>query len=404
MSMARAAGSWALLGGLSIAAALQPVACSGDGDTPETLADCPIVEEMLADVGPEVVIPALEHFQSELSILETALLAYQQALEVGEDPAEAIALAQESWVESMLVWQELEMMQIGPQASSLMAVGGEDLRDEIYSWPSSVNPCRVDQVTADQSYLADDFFTANLVNAYGLDALGHVLFADFDCACPGQVDPMANGAWDALGEDGIRLQRMAFAEVLLSHLSSQASELIDAWDPDGGDFSGKLARTSEGTPYSSNEEALSAVFDALFYLEIHTKDLKLGVPLGLIDCDEERCPEDVEHLLSQASLTMVEANLRGFRSLFNGGDGVGLDDVLESVGHGDLAEEISANLDEALLALWAIEGPLSTAIEEDPTQVETLYAKVLQITDVLEGDLATVLSLQVPEEAAGDND
>jgi len=390
---------------MSLAAALQPVACSGIGsDSSETLADCPIVAQMLADVGPEVVIPYLERFRSQLSKLDETMLSYRSDIEDGVDPDEAILGPRDGWVQSMIIWQKLEMMQIGPQASSLTAVGGEDIRDELYSWPSSVNPCRVDQVTADESYLDEDFITANLVNAYGMDAMGHLLFAGSESACPSQVDPVANGAWDALGEDGIRSHRLAYAEVLLNHIFSQSLELLKAWEADEGNFSGKLARTSEDTPYSSNEEALSAVFDALFYLDTHTRDLKLGTPLGLHDCDEERCPDDVEHRLSESSLLMIEGNINGFSVLFHGGDGVGLDDVLESVGHGDLAEQISTDIEEALEALAAIEEPLSTALEEDPSSVQSLYAEVQQITDALEGDLATVLSLQIPEEAAGDND
>ena len=36
-------------------------------------------------------------------------------------------------------------MQLGPAGSSLSAVAGADIRDEIYSWPT-INPCRIDAV------------------------------------------------------------------------------------------------------------------------------------------------------------------------------------------------------------------------------------------------------------------
>ncbi|MFT4979896.1 MAG: putative lipoprotein, partial [Myxococcota bacterium] len=244
----------------------------------------------------------------------------------------------------------------------------------------------------------------NLVNSYGLDALEYLLWAGPGNDCPSQVDINADGTWDALGADNIEQNRAAFARTISTELSRQAAALKDAWSPDGGDFSGQLTLETAGGPYSSEQEALDALFSALFYVEIATKDRKLAVPLGLQDCSTETCPEDVEHRYSGLGAAAVEANLLGFRDLFTGGAGFGLDDLLVDLGHGDLSIQILADLDVALAAAAVIEAPLDEAIASQPDAVLALHDAIKMVADALKGDLATVLMLEIPAEAAGDND
>src|SRR5262245_13532602 len=130
--MARMADrSWALVAGLG-AAAFFKTACDGGGDGgDEAVEDA--LSALLADVGPEVVLPALVRVAVEAEALELATQAWRDA--TGDGEAERVA-AQEAWASLMTAWQEVEVLQIGPAASSLSAVAGEDLRDEVYSWPT----------------------------------------------------------------------------------------------------------------------------------------------------------------------------------------------------------------------------------------------------------------------------
>ena len=81
----------------------------------------------------------------------------------------------------MAVWQQLELLQVGPAGLMGTVAGGDSLRDAIYSWPT-VNTCRVDQESARRGFLN---LGAALVNVRGLDALEHLLFttsADHTCS------------------------------------------------------------------------------------------------------------------------------------------------------------------------------------------------------------------------------
>ena len=51
-----------------------------------------------------------------------------------------------------------------------------------------------------------------------------------------------------------------------------------------------------------------------------------------------------------------------------------------------------------------LEMSIDEAIQTDPDAVLAIHTALKEVTDILKGDLATVLSLQIPTEAAGDND
>ena len=53
--------------------------------------------------------------------------------------------------------------------------------------------------TAEGLWSDDSYFSDNMVNAYGLDALEHLTFADLDTECPSQVPPVSDGTVASLG-------------------------------------------------------------------------------------------------------------------------------------------------------------------------------------------------------------
>ncbi len=408
MSWVRTAGSQevvrhlstlTLLGmtGLVLSQACDPAGGDDTGVSSEELT------QLLAAVGPEVVLPALAEFVVEMTTLEDALESLESSLQTA-DADDARIAAQVQWRVAMIRWQVLEVLQIGPAASSLSAVSGEDLRDEVYSWPT-VNACRVDQKTVEAAWDDSGFFDANLVNAYGLDALEHVLFAGEESVCPSLVNPVADGSWDALGADGVSANRAAYGRVLAAGVRAQGEALLDRWSPEGEDFSGQLTASDDGSPYASPESALNAVFDALYYLESVTKDRKLAQPMGLKDCDDTFCLEDLEGVASLTTLGSIGANLEGFKALFTGGEGAGMDDLLVALGHGDLSEMILSDLGLARATLEdSLEEPLAAAIEGESTDLDNFYAALARVTEALKTDLVTVLVLAIPSEGSGDSD
>ena len=391
--------SWGLLVALGLAALVRP-ACDAQEGTPDPTVTVAL-GQVLSDLWPEVVAPALARSHADADALVAAVEAWAAA------PTDTAAheAAREAWRVGMTGWQQVELLQLGPLGSSLGAKGGQDLRDEIYSWPT-VSPCRVDQETVGDRWSEPDFLEVALVNVQGLDALETLLFSPAgENACSELVDINLDGSWAALGPDGVEARRAGYARVLARGVRDRIVRAEAAWDPSGEDFAGEIGRAGEeGSPYESPEQALNAIFDALFYLETRTKDDKLGAPLGLVACAAESCLDQVETRLAGGSQVWIAENLRGFRALFTGGNGAGVEDLLRSLGEGDLADRMLAALDTADGAAAALAVPVDEAAVTDPTAATELYAAIKAVTDLLKGDLATVLALRIPAEAAGDND
>lgn len=398
----RSARGWGVLAVLAVACAVK-VGCAVDGAGVEEVP--PEVRAVLRDTWPAVVAPTLARVEDAVVALEDAARAWDAA--GGEDGA-ARAEAQAAWRAAMSAWQEAELLQVGPAGSALTVTAGRDLRERIYAWPA-VNRCRVDQETLAGGWDAPGFAESSVVTVLGLHAMEVLFFSPAgENGCPAQVDVNASGDWDARGVAGIQAARAAYARALAVGLRADVDALRAAWSPESGDFAGSFAAAGEdGSPYASAQDAVNAVFDALFYLEEVTKDRKLGYALGNGDCTggSDTCLGAVETPLAGGSHTWVAANLRGFRTLFTGGpDGQGLEELLRAAGDDAVADAMLVALDAADAAAAALAAPLEVAVAEDRASVEALQLRVDAVCDLLRVDVAAVLSLQVPLEAAGDHD
>lgn len=390
-----------VLGGMFLAAAAFAVGCkSSDGgpDAGGPQAPAPIFHS----VSREVMGPGARAFSQAASALVGAAEVYRGA--PGDDELAALRAA---WREATGRWQYLEALQIGP-AAPLTQKGGEGLRDEIYSWPTS-NPCRVDQALMDERYAQASFPAGQLVFVYGLDAMEYLLFSDPDVQSCGAEHAIA-APFAALLPEQRRARRARYAAALAAHVAGLASRIEAAWDPanTAGFAHGFERAGADGSPFRSKQEAMSALFFAMFYLDLKVKDLKLARPAALTPgCAQASCPELLESPRAEHAASSLAVNLEAFEDLFRGGksaEAVGVDDELLAAGAGDLATDLLAKLGTARQTLAAFDRPLHVMLTEERSSVVTLHAQVKQVTDLLKGPLALALMLSVPEEGAADND
>ncbi len=396
MSRAASRSQLAATGSLLVLA-FSASALNCDGETgAETPRGDPVAERaVLAALASEVFTPSHAGFR-------VAAEALREATTTLDDEA-SLESARAAWREAMAVWQVAEVMQIGP-AGGPGRVGGESLRDEIYSWPT-VNHCRVDQVLVSEAYAAADFFETSVVNVYGLDALEYLLFYEgAENACPPQVAINDEGTWAALDSDALRSRRAAYAAVVAKGVAEVAARLESSWQAD--DFADGLGRAGEsGSPYESTGEALAELLAAMLYLDPNTKDAKLGVPAGISDCATDTCPEKVELRWAKVSGTAVAANLSGVAQLVAGAqDGAGLSALLVGAGASQVAEDLAADLRLADERVSALGADLGVALTEDLEGVRAAHAALGAVTTRLKLDVAIALTLPLPREGAGDSD
>ena len=400
---------------LAITAVFRLVACIPASDEPEpnepTTPD-PVAgfdsSSMMASLGEQVFLPTYRQFQESAAALHEQASTWDAQLPTSSEWAATRTELQQAWRDAMTSWQQAEAMLLGPAGSSLATIGGLDLRDEIYSWPT-VNPCRVDQRIEGEDYKDSSFFSANLVNAYGIDALEYLLFTSgTENACSSLVSMNSDGSWAALSEDTINTRRAEYVLVLATELVRLADELVDHWDPNEGNFAGHLASAGQqGSLYADEQEAITALFHAIFYLETSVKDAKLATPLGIVGCDTETCPDALEAPFADYAVESIRANLVGFRNIVTGGtaDGdLGFADLLIFAEHPELASDLITNVDNTLAVIDALDTTAQTAIASNPDVLLEVHTSLKTVTDLLKVEVAMALFLDLPQEAANDND
>jgi predicted lipoprotein len=378
-------------------------ACGGGGGEPRPDAMQVSFDRsaMLRNLGENVLLPAVRDFDARADALVTAIAAQCDALGTPDEEA-ARAAAQDAWKQVMLEWQRVETMQLGP-----VAMDNRLLRDRIYSWPVT-SACAVDQeVMARWNDPASYDITTELVNRRGLAAVEYLTFAaSLDTSCPPQSAP---AGWDALSDADKRAARCGYAETAAIDLAAQAQVLRDAWEPEAGNYVDVLASAGEaGSPFESAHAAVNVVSDALFYVDYFVKDMKIAEPAGIVPnaCGLAGtvCPAELESPHAPHGKENVLANLRAFRAVFTGGDGLGFDDFLAAVNAAELSTTMLADLDAAVAAVEAIPGDLGTAAVDAPEAVAAAHAAVKRVTDNLKSQFLTVLSLDIPDDVAADND
>ena len=385
--MARMDGNWSLTAIGVLFLALQPQACR-DEATSHTLNDNSDVEPFLTDFATNVVSERLTLMSSQNATLVSAL----EAVNADVSDADLLVSAQQEWFATMLQWQELEVMQVASLGSSLTAVGGEDVRDNIYSWPLN-NPCTIDQVTATQDYMSSDFIDKALVSMRGLDAIEYLLFAPLETECPSQVPPLSDGTWQALTESDIQSRRLEYALILAQAIQEDLAEEETLW--------------SKGFPldlYESDVKALNAVFDGMLYAEEMIKERKMHHPLGLKDECSVDCHLEVEGLYAKVSTEFLVANLKGLAAIVEGTESGGFRQVLIGVGEEGIADEFQQTIEVLITQLEEIDEPLVDLIESNPERLDDLQEDLSNLTSLLKWDIATVLEMEIPQTSAGDND
>ena len=360
----------------------------------------PFTRALLLDSFGSCILGELENFKEQS--VQFATITNQA---VGD--SNQIEAAQEAWQKTMDLWQQLEVMQIGPAGRSTQP-GGQDLRDLIYAWPLTYH-CALDRHLVSEAYMT----TPSQIefNDKGLWAAEYLLFyKDTQNQCGTDDEINTGGAWSQLNLNTLNLRRAAYAAFTADNVAEMAKTLFTAWSPNGENFLAELTQAGdESRTYGRKSIAINAMSDALSYIEWATKDKKLAQPLGLRDCDQALCIDAVESKYSRRSKEHLQNNLIGFRKIFkgckDGYSGLGFDDLLYAVGQADLAKEIDQAVLDTLQAIDDLgELDLITALDTDSQKVFAIHTALKKVTDLLRSDFLIVLNLELPKMVQSDND
>ena len=361
--------------------------------------NAPFTKTALLTSVSQCTMQQLCEFDALAEDLQTKLSTYASA-----PSADTLAIARNAWYQTLQKWQVLELFQIGP-AASLMDPGGQALRNEIYAFPYA-NRCAMEENLYDQTYLGPMFATAPS-SARGFGALEYMLFfGDTTNGCTAVNRLNAKKLWATLSAEEIAARKAAYAGAVGRDLRAKSAALLSAWSASEGNFMSQLSTAGHGsTVYASEQAALNAVSNALYYLEQDVKLWKVGRPAALTGCSDG-CRSYAESQYARISSDDVRTNLKAFRLIFQGcgenNAGLGFDDWLRAVGMGSIADEMLAALDAVDAAMVGFD--LNAAFDQDPARVGPVYDAFKAVTDPFKTDMMTALDLSPPMELVGDND
>ncbi len=317
---------------------------------------------------------------------------------------ESLELSRQLWRLAMTSWSHVELFQFGPLGSRSMAAGkddhaGEGIREVLYSWPS-ISACSVDEQLISQNYATRGMQDIR-ISGRGLFALEYLLFSSSSSSACSAASATAQ-QWGELSGAEFTRRRHAYATAVAADVLERTRALNELWSPTGGDF--KATLTDASSPYPNEQEALKAIAWSLVYAERELKDWKLGVPAGYTAIHPVG---DAETPYARQGTENIRANLRGFRSLFQGcgadGEGLGFDDWLVEANHAELASDMIAAWEGAQRAADAF-----PALEDaSASELEALYRAVKGLTDLLKNEFfgaGSPLNLQLPGGVEGDTD
>lgn len=317
------------------------------------------------------------------------------------------AKAKEAWLSAMFRWQTLEPWQFGPGAMSSLP-GGRELRDPIYSWPIG-GRCLIEQTIVSKAYANPDF-SSGLVSTRTLLALEYLLFEEGATnGCAPEATINTSGAWAGLSAEERTARKAAYAAVVAKDVVARGRTLAEAWAPNGGNFANAFASAGQGSKVFATEQmALNAAADALFYVYFDVKDMKVARPAGIEKCTAATCLDTVESLFAKVARRHILANLEGARDLLvgcNGGADASFDDLLASRNQQAVTADLVADLDAAIAATKALPSDdLAAAIVAEPAKVRVLYDALKRLGDRLRTEFITILDLELPKRIEGDND
>lgn len=340
---------------------------------------------------------------------EVALLDAATATAAADKTPASLEAARAAWKTAMNTWQRAELFQFGPAAIST-APGGRDMRDPIYAWPL-LDRCLVEQAIVSKAYEAPNWASAALVSTRSLSAAEYLLFfTGTDNACAPENTINASGSWAALSADELAARKLAYAHAVTKDLVARGQALSDAWDPAKGNFIDELARAGHTKSFTSEQMAFNAVMDAMFYLDLQAKNFKVGKPAGFVpDCVTAPCLASVESPWAKRSKEHLVQNVVGYEKLYRGcgegGTGLGFDDLLVAVGAEAVAQKVDASLVEIHAALGALTEPtFEDDIQKNLPGVQRLFDALRANAAVMKADVVSVLDLELPKRAEGDND
>lgn len=315
---------------------------------------------LLENTAQNLIVPAYEDFTLKTDSLNSAVLVFAQSPDLKK--LESVQMA---WKEAIKSWKRAEVYNFGPVDEMV-------LKTSIDYWPTSGAGIE----TAIEEYEgSDDYLMRIGSNRKGLPAIEYLLF---------HKEP------EIIIREFKNENRKVYLKLLSQSLVENSRLILDRWN---SGYTQEFIQASGNRP---NSGITLLVNEMGYLLEIIGMD-KLEIPFGKQTNGVPRL-QMLESEYAEISIELIRENLESLRRTFNGGEGQGFDDYLNTLDiEGEdgkqLSEVINSEYETALSILESMEGSLKETIQNDKETVQKLVDSVRKLLIYTEVDMISQLNL-----------
>lgn len=325
-------------------------------------------QEMLENLGQNVIIPAYKNYQQGIIDLR------QRAIEFIQIPnIQTLQTLREQFKISYLSWQHCSFYEFGP-AKELF------LRDVTNSFPA-----KIENISLNIESGSYDLTAVSNRSSIGFPALDYLIFGE-------DISDM-----DIIIKYVDQPSRGVYMTDLVTQMKTNADAVVERWIPNGDNYFEQFI-TLSGTDATSSLSFLVSAFNLHF--DAYTKNSKIGIPLGQVTSGAPE-PDKVEAFFSRESIPYAIENVAAMQSFFKGNfqgsTGIGFDEwllELNTIYEGTLLSNvINDQFDSVLSSLDLVLDPYSSTVLDNPLEANETYERMEFLSSLLKNNMTPAMGI-----------
>ena len=349
------------------------IACSSSDDAGSTgdNNDTFNRSDLLSNTADNIIIPAFQDLQSELSALDVARANFIN--DMNQSNLDALSAA---WLDAYKVWQYVEMFNLG-QANNL---GGG-----AFGFVSFFNiyPVTVSDIETGANTGSYDLNSSNYHDAQGFAALDFLIHG----VATGDVSPIDKFMTNS-DADGY----VTYITDVVAQMNALNNTILNDWENTFRDTF--VNNTASGL----NGSLKNLVNDFIFYYEKGFRANKIGIPAG--NFSNESLPEKVEAFykdnvskeLALIAMSAIEDMFVG-RAYNGSATGESFATYLAFLDRNDLSTAITNQFAAARAAINGLNSSFSQQIETNNVQMTETYDTIQAAVPLIKVDMASAFSV-----------
>jgi predicted lipoprotein len=320
-------------------------------------------QEILREVGVNVIAATYEDMSKESASLAELVNIFSTSV-----TDENLTNCRNKWKDVRNAWEQTEGFLFGPVATN-------NIDPRIDSWP--INHQDLESILATNIELNQQYVNGLQESLKGFHPLEYLLFGN-------------NGTKQAAD---FTPRELLFINALSQNLQELCENIANEWNTaQNNSYYFTLINAGAGSNiYISQKAAFLEIANALVGICDEVANGKINEPFTLANPALEESP------YSSNSVTDFKNNIKGVQNVYIGkykNDGKGIEDFVRKYNL-SLDGKLKLEINEALLALDAINVPFGEAIFSQATQVEQTIVKINALKSTIEEELIPLIQLHI---------